>query len=341
MKLKNILYIILVFVFGIMSYIFIDRGINTKTKNVVNYKVSNDITYKVYLLDNDFYDQKYLAMGRSYVSSIVDDIEFNFNYDKVFNTKVNGYYSYDVIVSLVGYKGSTSDKILTNDYIILDKKVVVLQNEEKSFNIKDKVTVDFDKYREILNNFIKTYGIKLSGYLDVKIRINENLNFKGIKDVITDDNIMEVKIPLNDDTFKIDIDNKKNISSSYYDYSSKERINYLFLVIGAFCFSLSMAFLGIVVRYFLLMFNSQYDYKKELKKICNEHDDILVCVKKFYNKKKYNLIYVDSFDEILDVYKKVGNPILYREVKKDIETVFLITDGDNAWIYRMLANLKK
>ena len=38
----------------------------------------------------------------------------------------------------------------------------------------------------------------------------------------------------------------------------------------------------------------------------------------------------------MDVYNKIKSPITYREVKKNMETIFLITDGDNAWIYRMI-----
>ena len=51
---------------------------------------------------------------------------------------------------------------------------------------------------------------------------------------------------------------------------------------------------------------------------------------------KCHLIYVDDFNELMDVYNKIKSPITYREVKKNVETIFLITDGDNAWIYKMV-----
>ena len=67
---------------------------------------------------------------------------------------------------------------------------------------------------------------------------------------------------------------------------------------------------------------------------------IIENVNKLYNKKKYNLIYVDSFIELMDVYNRVESPISFKEIEKNKEAIFLIIENDNAWIYR-LVNKKK
>ena len=46
---------------------------------------------------------------------------------------------------------------------------------------------------------------------------------------------------------------------------------------------------------------------------------------------------LDSFKELIDVYDKVGMPISFKEIKKNYESIFLIIEEDNAWIYRMLS----
>ena len=109
------------------------------------------------------------------------------------------------------------------------------------------------------------------------------------------------------------------------------------IILGAFSLSVGISFLALTIRNMVMASKEQFNYGRELKKILNEHEDKIVNVKRFYNKKKYNLIYVDSFKELLDVYDKVGNPISYREVKKNEEAIFLMTDEDDAWIYRMVA----
>ena len=61
-------------------------------------------------------------------------------------------------------------------------------------------------------------------------------------------------------------------------------------------------------------------------------------VNKFYSEHKYNLIYVTSFPELMEAYRRVENPISYKEVKKNAETIFLMIDDDSAWIYRLSKN---
>ena len=143
-------------------------------------------------------------------------------------------------------------------------------------------------------------------------------------------------IPLSYDTFRISIKNDNHNVDSFYDFSTKERVNYMFILLGLFSLSIGLSFLALTIRNMIIASRKGFDYHKELKKILDDNSEIIVNVKRFYNKKKYNLIYVDSFKELMDVYKKVGNPISFREVKKDKEAIFLMTEDDNAWIYRMV-----
>ena len=94
--------------------------------------------------------------------------------------------------------------------------------------------------------------------------------------------------------------------------------------------------MALTIRNMVLASKRRFDYNKELTKILDEYGDIIVNVKRFYNKKKYNLIYTGSFNELLDAYKKVGNPISFKETKKGEEAIFLMTEDDNAWIYKMV-----
>ena len=146
---------------------------------------------------------------------------------------------------------------------------------------------------------------------------------------------MKLTIPLSYDTFKINAENENNKIDSYYDFSRKERMNYLLIFIGIFSLSIGLSFLGLTIRNMIIASRKGLSYNKKLTKILNEYSDIIVNVKRFYNKKKYNLIYVDSFDELLSVQQKLGNPISFRETKKGEEAVFLMTEDENAWIYQM------
>ena len=60
-----------------------------------------------------------------------------------------------------------------------------------------------------------------------------------------------------------------------------------------------------------------------------------------YNTKDYNLIYVDSFEELLDVYKRVESPISFKEMDKHKKAIFLIIEEDNAWVYQLINEKNK
>lgn len=338
MKRKNLIFIILTVIFAALSYIYIDRAINLKTRKHIDYQINSNLFYNVNLLKDDDFSFNDSNMGNRYITSLVSDIDFTFNYNKKVTEDVNGYYRYSVMGNLVAYKDDIKDKVWSNQYTILDDKVVLLDKTNlRDIKINDTFKLDFNYYKKVLEDFAKTYGVELSGYLELSFNVDENLEFKGIKDLVTDSSVFKVLVPLSGDTFKITIlDNPESNTASYYEFSSRERVNYLFLVFAAFCFSIMVANLYLVIDSGVKIYSELHKYERELRDINDKYGDILVQVKRFYNKKNYNLIYVDNFKELLDVYEKVKNPIMYREVKKNIETIFLITDDDNAWICRMI-----
>ena len=338
MKIKNILCIILMTIFIVFTYLFLERGMNTKTKVDVPYQEKGDIIYQVYLHQNDLYDKEYLNMNERYITELVDDIPVDFSYKSLFNKNLNGYYSYRVINTLVGYTDNINESLFKKEETLLDKTVPLNQNNLKEINITDKFVIDYDKYLAELKKYNQDYNVKISGYLEVKIIIDENLDFFGNDNVIEDTKEMKMIIPLSYDTFKITIQNDYNNVNKYSGFSKREKINYIFLILGALCLSAGTFFLVQTIK---IMINESYDeinYRKELKKIIDEHGDILVKVNKFYSEHKYNLIYVTSFPELMDAYRRVENPISYKEVKKNAETIFLMIDDDSAWIYRLSKN---
>ena len=215
------------------------------------------------------------------------------------------------------------------------KANVLDANNIREINVNDSFSIDYDKYRDELLNFKKNYNIDVIGYLDVTINIKNNLQFREITKVDEKNKEIKLIIPLSYDTFKINIENDKHNLGSYYDFSKKEKVNSFLMILGAFSLSIGLSFLALTIRNMIIASKEGFNYQKELTKILEEHSDIIVNVKRFYNKKKYNLIYVDSFKELMDVHSRVGNPISFREVKKNEEAIFLMTEEDNAWIYKM------
>ncbi len=341
MKFRNIMYIFFMALFLVFAYFLFDRGFNVRTKVFVNYQEDSDVIYKVCLKENEIYSHKCLSQGEKYISSLVNNIDVNYRYNVLFNKDISGYYTYKIIGTLVAYEEDINDSLWKREYILLNDKTEVLNaNDLKKIAIKSNVNINYNKYKEELEQFTKDYGIKVSGYLEVKFILDENISFNGIEKLVQDTKDIQLIIPLSYDTFKINVLDDIHNVDSYYDFSTKEDVNYFLLILGAFSLSIGISFLALTIRNMVFSVGKQSSYTKELKRIFSEYSDIIVNIKRFYNKKKYNLIYVDSFDELMDVYRKVGNPISFREIRRNEEAMFILLEDDNAWIYRLIAENK-
>ena len=332
MKKKMVFYTIISMVFMILSYLFIVSGIDMKTKIYVKYQQVDDISYVVNLLPNTVYENDYLNMGGNYIGSLVKDIDLDLKYNLIYARNITGYYVYNLKGTLVASEGE--DILWEKNYDLLADKVTVLdQNKVKDIRVKDRISIDYQKYVNEINDFNKKYNMEVSGVLLVSFKLKTTLDFTGFKNTYDDTKEVKMVIPVTNEVFKIKILDDNREFDSYNEMTNKEGVNYLFLVFGALCLSVGIAFLMVVIKNLLEINNKENKYVKELKKILNEHGDEIVNVYEFNNAKKYNLIYVDSFKELLDVYDKVDSLISFKELKKNQKAVFLIIENDNAWIY--------
>ena len=316
-----------------MGYLLMDSGFNTKTKSSVVYEDSSDVFYKVNYKDTNY--QK--TSNDKYVAEMVDSIDFEYVYNNLLSEYVSGYYKYDVSAYLIAYEDDITNSLWEREYDLGEEKVKVIdQGMVNNIKIEDDFKIDFKKYRDEIYEFIDDYGINVSGYLHIRINILEFLNFDSLNNEYADNKVITINIPLTENIFKIKVNNIDN-RDSYYEFSSDKLMNIVFLIMGAFCISLAITSLIMVIRQFKVIYGVETKYRKELRRILTKYDECIVKVSRFYVNKKYNMIYVDSFKELLDVYDKKNKMISFKEVKRDSEAIFVIIDSDAAWIYRLVA----
>jgi len=337
MYYRSVFYVILMVVYGVLGYIFLDSGFNTKTKVRVDYEDNSNVYYDVKYLDDNYNDTD----NGKYVSNMVNYIDMKYIYNNIISEYVSGYYKYNVEGYLIAYEDDITDSLWERKYELFKDKVVVIdQNDVNNIKIDDKLIIDYRKYRNEILDFIDEYDIDVNGYLHVRINIMEFLNFDNMDNEYADSKVISVNIPLTDDIFKIKVNNIDNVDS-YYEFSSNKSMNIVFLVIGAFCLAMTVSSIVMVIRQFIVIYNNQNKYNKEINRILSKYEECIVCVKRFYVNRKYNMIYVSSFDELMDVYDKKNKMISFKETKKDKEAIFVIIDEDDAWIYKLIADEMK
>lgn len=331
MYYRSVCYVLLLVIFGIFGYVFINSGLNTKTRVRVDYQDKSEVYYQVNYMDNN-----YDTSNNKYVANMVESIDFKYGYNNLISEYVSGYYRYNVDAYLIAYEDDINVDLWKRKYNLIDEKTVVInENNVNHIKIDDVFTVDFKKYRDEIYEFIDNYDILVSGYLSIRVNILESLNFNSLDNEYSDNKVIRINIPLTDNTFKIDVNNIDS-KNNYYEFTNNVSMNIVLLIIGAFCVSVSVSLVLLVVRQFGLIYSKQSQYKLELKRILSKYDCCIVRVKKLYVNKKYNLIYVDSFDELMDVYDKKNKMISFKEVKRDSEAIFVIIDDNDAWIYKLV-----
>ena len=157
MHSKKYLQLQLICIFGIlMSLLFVGYLVRIELlkdqEYVLQYKEDNNIDYKVYLKNNDFFESNYLEKGRTYITSLIDHINVDFKYRVLFDQEVTGSYKYHIAVKVESNKSNSGANYWSKEYIISDEKVVDVNNEKK-YNIHENVDIDYNKYNDIMNSF--------------------------------------------------------------------------------------------------------------------------------------------------------------------------------------------
>ena len=335
LNIISIIYAIFMVLFFMLAYLFIIVSIDTKTKIFVNYQETSTTNYRLTLLPNDLYEFTNISSNKSYLSSVIDDVIISFNYQNLFSEIVSGYYKYNVTANLLIYDKSINNPLVNKEYSLLEDKYIVLnQGNVTNFMLNDNFIIDYNKYLNTYQEITNKYNLSVLGNLRVNINFYEYLGFSSLTTDQEYKSTITINIPISDTTFKAKITDLSN-TSNFYEYSKKEDVNYYTLIIGLIFLSSAISFLVLVIHTIKELYSHHLEYYHSLKTILNKYDSIIITTNKFYNFKQYNLIYVNSFKELLEVYEKYHILIIHREITKHKLSIFILIQGDNAWIYRL------
>lgn len=322
---KSLYYAILMVLFFALGYMFCFSGMENKIRTKIYYQSTSDVQYKINYKNTE-----------SDLLTQVDNIDMNYIYRSVFGDNTNGYYQYDVIAYLNAYENNIEDTVWFKKFNIVENKTISIDDND-NVEIRDKFNLDIKKYQNEINKFMLEEEKDVSGYLNVQIRVSEYVLMNQKLNNTEKNRIININIPITNVDNEIKIDNV-SIRDSYYDFNKHSIMNYVLIVLSMLCFTISILLLLLVIKQCKIMNDRQNKYFKFVRKILSKYDYCIVKVNKVYVKKKYNLIYVASFNELLDVYKVRNKMINYKEVKRGVESIFVIIDSNDAWIYRLTSD---
>ena len=320
--------------FVIIGFKFIINSLSINSDEKLHFQEKGNVKYSVCLKDNDFFEDECLDSNMSYVASLIKNISFDFNYQ--FNGNFDNLVSsvdYEVVAKLIIENNDTKTKYYEKEYVLAPKTSDSIKNNGTLYNLDKKININYEYYNNIATNFKSQYGVDSQSYLEVYLNTYNNVNSK-YKDIPTSAQI-SVRIPLSQKAIEIKF-NTQEVNKSIDKYITSKNIvinGYLIFIVG-----ITFLFTSLIFLFFIFMIIKKYaktisKYDKFINKILKEYDRLIVETTTFPDEKEYNVLIINSFNELVDVRDNLRSPIMFYNIKDHKMSKFYILNNNNLYLY--------
>ena len=298
------------------------------------------MSYKVYLKENDFFEEEYLDEDNQYIASLIDYVEANFEY-KLEASEENIDYRYKYkLVAEVNVEDKTNKKSLYNFTEDLIEEDTYKTNTSLDLRINDPIKIDYNRYNDIVKRFVNTYDLEDS-VASVTINMYVTLiDEKNIDDSKNDTPVISLSIPLSTETMAIDIESN---SVNQNDINVCTTINQRKYLFGA----VLLLIIDIILIVKLVIFikdtkDEKAVYEMRLRKIMSNYGSYIQKLNNEFDFRDKQILEIKSFEDLLQVRETINKPILMTEKSLAMETYFFIPAEDNVYVYELKAgNLRE
>lgn len=332
-----------IIIFIILSFIFLKKGIGTKTYTSLFYNEKSNLDYKVYLKPNPYFSEAYIGKGKQYIANLIDYIDIDFNYNFYSSDFIDYDYRYVINAEVLVYqKGETSKVLLSQPYTLVPEKKANYK-ESNSFNIYENLKINYSQYNNIVSEFKKDYSLSVEGVLKITLYIFMNGKYEEIAQPISSSQTMSLSMPLTEQTINIGASYKEiNDANIIEEYSNVETINIIYFVLFGISTLLAAITAIILIRFMRKIRVKGTPYDAQLSYILKNYEGIVARVKKVPDLKEHTIIELESFDEILDISEKLDKPILFIEMHKRQKSWFLVVNHKEIYKFALkLVDLDK
>ena len=332
-----IIYLFIFVVFLTAGTILLQKSIFFETDKIVKFNEKSNLDYKVYLLENDFYEQEYLGKDMLYVASIIDKVLIDFDYTFTSEDKENVDFDYKIIATLSIDNSSNAKSYFKKDYVLLDSKKINMKNAN-SQNIKETINIDYQYYNTLANSFKNQYGVDTNSKLTVYMVINKK-NTKNSNYTMDNISVMNVVIPLSERSIDIRLDYKDINETSNIVKKEKPTIkDFIPLIISCTLIIISIIMMIKAIRKFNSLRKKKSQYDKYISKILKEYDRLIAESSTLLSLDEKEIITITKFSELLDIHDNLQLPIMYYEAEKHEKSYFYINHEKTVYMLEINTN---
>ena len=305
-----------------------------KPQNVkYTYQENNSVNYKVYYIPNNYFEENYLEEGKTYITTLIDYIEATFNYSIKFSSKVNGKIDYQVVAEAkADRKDGGTGNFITKRYVLSALQTDELKDaNQHDINVSQKI--DYNKYNDLMSAFAIEYGLSANSYLNVFLEVRGETNVSGtnVKEEINTDVMLTIPLSQVAIDAKIDVSNSNLVREIQENDSTTIKLRLFMKIMFVVCLVVMFHLLvrcGRIIKYRTKFFS----YRKAVNKIYNNYSGLISKVDSVPSS-DYDIIHVESFDDILNVNNNTRQPINLKYEKESSH--FYIINGKSLYIYTM------
>lgn len=298
------------------------------TKNDYNkYSEKAKVNYKVYLKENEFYEDKYIDEKTSVVASLIENIEVDFKYNLDLEQEQEYIYSYKILAKTNVKETKRANSIYETTEEIISKEKQELNS--KNLEISERVNINYNEYNAKINKFINIYNLdNTTNTLELDMYVYVINKYDG-EQINKESKVMTLNIPLTTKTVDISIGSNviEDEGQILLRKSEYENLTYL-IVIGIIILIIGLIILVKLIKYMIDTRSAETMYDQELKRILFDYKSYIQTTNNDVNPNNYKTIQINTFNEILRMRDILQAPILmYTEEGKERTKFMIVKDG--------------
>lgn len=326
---KLILNIILIIIFTVIAFFstitLYKRMKESKKEFILNYKVTNDLDYKVYINDNPYYQVEYLEKGKQYPGSIISNIKYkaitNYKSSKSNDLK----YTYKVIGKMVSEavnRDEDNEEIWNKEYEIIPETVKNVK--DSSFVISEEFDINYKEYETLMEQYKKEFAVSMEAYFLVEY----DVTIYDENNEIENHFVSTSSIPLLESTFKIN----NKIADEVDENIFKDRgLTFANLGLGILCFVCYVIIIFLIIKTCNITIISEYMMR--LNKILKMYDDLIIKVDNLPEVGELEVVDLKDFESLVDLEQELRIPIMYAKIDESLNIFAIYTSN---FVYRYI-----
>ena len=291
----------------------------------IEYTENANLDYKVFLKDNEFYDEEYIGSGHSYVSSLIEKVNADFVYNLDLNAeKVKFDYTYKVYAQLIIASTDTGDHIYDPIYDIVPETKET-SKKGNNLNIKESVAIDYSKYNALAQEFIDAYGLKrTTSTLVVTMAVNVLSSCDELTDSNDNSYFISLHIPLVEDYFSMFTTSTNNESDTKVLACRGPVSQNLFLIVSIVMILIAVLQVAALIFFVYITRNEDVNYTNKVRKLLSSYRSFIQQMEGEFDSTGYQTVPIKTFNEMLSIRDIIQSPILMFENLDQTMTEFLI-----------------